>query len=137
MVEAWTTDIGSTLMFELLNKGGYSWIFINFWAAPSFTEYNVRVGKALHSSKTKALFFPLQWTRACLSLDSNKIKMVANGQLLVDKEYKKSEDTDRPANLSLSLGFFVDKYGFAAEYIGKFTDLGVFKSALSVQRMMV
>ena len=28
MVEAWTADFGSALMFELLNKDGYTWIFI-------------------------------------------------------------------------------------------------------------
>ena len=37
---------------------------------------------------------------------------VASKHLLVDKEYKKDEDTDRPANLNLRLGFYADEYGW-------------------------
>ena len=135
MVEAWTTEFTAADLFQLLNNDGYRWIFSNFWADLSYTEYDVFVGQARHLNQTEDLFFPLQWTRACLSLDSSRIKLVANGQLLVDEEYNKGEDTERPANLNLRLGFAVGEYGFAEEDIGKFTNLNVFKSALSVQRM--
>ena len=106
MVEAWTTEFTAADLFQLLNNDGYRWIFSNFWADLSYTEYDVFVGQARHLNQTEDLFFPLQWTRACLSLDSSKIKLVANGQLLVDEEYKKGEDTERPANLNVRLGFF-------------------------------
>ena len=53
------------------------------------------------------IFFPLQWTRACLSLDSlaSKVRVVVDGQLLVEEEYRREEDKYRPANLSLVLGY--------------------------------
>ena len=136
MVEAWTTEFSLADMFQMLNDDGYMWIKIDFYADKRFTEYEVSVGRVSRTIQTEDLFFPLQWTRACLSFDSSKIKMVANGQLLVDEEYKKIEDTDRPASLNLRLGFNIDEYGFAQEYIGKFTNLNVFKSSLPVQRMI-
>ena len=136
MVEAWTTDFSGARMFTLLNDDGYAWIYININFLEATTEYRVKVGQALHLSQTEDVFFPLQWTRACLSLDASKIKLVANGQLLVDEEYKKGEDTERPANLNLRLGFSVDEYGFAVEDVGKFTNLNVFKSSLPIQRMI-
>ena len=124
-------------MFNLLNDGGYKWIATKLFADPSYTEYVVTVGQVFGIiNQTEDLLFPLQWTRACLSLDSSRIKLVANGQLLVDEEYKKEEDTDTPANLSLRLGFYVDEYGYAEEDIGMFTNLNVFKSSLPVQRMI-
>ena len=92
MTEAWTTEFMAVFLFRLYNDDGYKWIHINFYAASSYTEFGVSVGQARHLNQTEDVFFPLQWTRACLSLDSSKIKLVANGQLLVDGEYKKGED---------------------------------------------
>ena len=57
----------------------------------------------------------LQWTYVCLSLEPNKIKVVADGQLLGEEEYKREENTERPANLTILFGFFVDPYGVAQE----------------------
>ena len=134
MVEAWT---GARLvpMVQLLNNDGYVWLRSNLRPRRSQTNYEARVGGTFYDTKTEDVFFPLQWVQACLSLDSSKIKIVANGQLLVDAEYKKDEDRDRPANLTILLGFYVDEYGYAEENIGKFSNFNVFKSALSVQRM--
>ena len=92
MTEAWTTEFMAVFLFRLYNDDGYKWIHINFYAASSYTEFGVSVGQARHLNQTEDVFFPLQWTRACLSLDSSRIKLVANGQLLVDGEYKKGED---------------------------------------------
>ena len=136
MVEVWTTDFAAVFLFQLLNDDGYRWIAFKLYAANSYTEYEVMVGQAIHLNQTEAVFFPLQWTQACLSLDSSRIKLVANGLLLVDEEYKKDEDMDRPANLNLRLGFSVDEYGYSIEDIGKFTNLNIFKSSLPVQRMI-
>merc|ERR1712015_230730 len=80
------------------------------------------------------VFFPLQWARACLSLDSSakKVRVVVDGQLLVEEEYRREEDEYRPANLSLLLGY--DTFG--NEYPVKIADLNVFNSSLSVERMV-
>ena len=62
--------------------------------------------------------------------------MVVDGQVLVDMEYKKDEDANRPATLYLRLGFFLDQWGKDDEDIIKIAELNVFKSSLSVQRMI-
>ena len=82
--------------------------------------------------RTEVLFFPLQWTRACLSLDSNarKVRLVVDGQLLGEEEYKREEDEKRPTNISLLLG------AWDYEYPVKIADLNVFNSSLSVERMV-
>ena len=122
-------------MFTLLGKDGYNWINFNF-RAPSFIEYEAKVGQVFHLNQIEALFFPLQWTRACLSLGSSKTKLVVDEQVLVDMEYKKDEDANRPANLNLRLGFFLDQWGTDGEYVIKTAELNVFKSSLSVERMI-
>ena len=135
MVEAWTADSTAAILFQLLDNDGYDWLSSKIWSASTYIEYEVSVGPAFHLYEKETVLMPLQWIRACLSLDSSKVKMVANGELLVDEEYKKDEDTDRPANLNLRLGLALDVYGAAVEYIGKFTNLNFFKSSLSVEKM--
>ena len=135
MVEAWTADSTAAILFQLLDNDGYDWLSSKIWSASTYIEYEVSVGPAFHLYEKETVLMPLQWIRACLSLDSSKVKMVANGELLVDEEYKKDEDTDRPANLNLRLGLALDVYDAAVEYIGKFTNLNFFKSSLPVEKM--
>ena len=111
MVEAWTADSTAAILFQLLDNDGYDWLSSKIWSASTYIEYEVSVGPAFHLYEKETILMPLQWIRACLSLDSSKVKMVANGELLVDEEYKKDEDTDRPANLNLRLGLALDVYG--------------------------
>ena len=92
MVDAWTSGFAAADMFTLLSDG-YKWMCLSYQIDPNYTKYEVKVGPAYHTIQTDAVLFPLQWTRACLSLDSSKIKMVVDGQLLVDEEYKKDVDT--------------------------------------------
>ena len=46
------------------------------------------------------------WER-CLSLDSiaSKVRLVVDRQVLGEGEYRREEDENRPANLSLQLGY--------------------------------
>ena len=71
----------------------------------------------------QSVFFPLQWSRACLSLDSKagKVRLVVDGQLLGEEEYRREEDKKRPANISLLLGY--NRY-MRNEYPVKVADLG-------------
>ena len=73
------------------------------------------------------------WER-CLSLDSiaSKVRLVVDRQVLGEGEYRREEDEYRPANLSLQLGYNL----YPAEYPVKITDLNVFSSSLSVERMV-
>ena len=134
MVDAWTTEFNSADMFSLLDREGYPWGYIYLHAASSYTQYLVKLGPVSFAKETKVVFFPLQWTRACLSLDSNagKVTLVVDGQLLGEEEYRREEDKYRPANLSLLLGFeSLDE----VEYTGKTSNLNVY-SSLSVARMI-
>ena len=148
MVQAWTTSFSSGDMFALLREIDnstsypYKWLGVGLvtWDDKSRYEVTIRpIGPKYYYSKTTPAFFPLQWTRACLSLDSvaGKLKMVVDGQLLVEEEYKREEDKGRPANLNLRLGVHIDQGGmFAEEYSLKIADTNIFKSALSVERMI-
>ena len=106
MVDAWTTDFESAVMFTLLNDRGYLWAGINLFAGPSYTQYETRLGPVAKIKRIPTVFFPLQWTRACLSLDSiaSKVRLVVDGQLLGEGEYRRDEDEFRPEKLRLVLG---------------------------------
>ena len=45
------------------------------------------------------------------------------------------EDENRPSVLNLTLGITLDSYGYTKEFVGQYTHLNVFSSALSSQRM--
>ena len=134
MVEAWTTEFTSANMFTLLDHFGYPWGSINLFAASSFTEYEVWLGPVSFSKQTGTVFYPLQWTRACVSFDSvaSKVTRVVDEQLLGEEEYKREEDKNRPANLSLVLGF----NGLNREYTGRVSEFNIFNSSLSEERMI-
>ena len=136
MVEAWTTEFSAADMFTLLDNDGYRWGYINLFAGSSYTEYEVWLGPVDIINQTETVFFPLQWLRACLSLDSvaGKVTLVVDGQLLGEEEYNREEDQFRPANISLVLGLDVQT---REEYNGQIFDLNIFSSALSQERMSV
>ena len=125
-------------MFVIHDDDGLEeWATINVISAPTYTVYEARIAKEkfVISTTIPVVFFPLQWTRACLSLDSNasKMRLVVDGQLLGEEEYRREEDRYRPANLSLVLGG--DPH-YEFEKPIKLADLNVFKSSLSVERMV-
>ena len=70
MVEAWTTEFTSGAIFALLDMEGGPWGLINLGAASSYTQYELWLGPVDFSNQTETVLFPLQWSRACLSLDS-------------------------------------------------------------------
>ena len=69
MVEAWTADSTAAILFQLLDNDGYDWLSSKIWSASTYIEYEVSVGPAFHLYEKDAIFMPLQWIRACLSLD--------------------------------------------------------------------
>ena len=109
MVEAWTTEFTSAKMFTLLDNDWYTYGLITLFAASSYTQYQVQLGPVSFFKRTDTVFFPLQWTRVCLALDSvaSKVMLVVDGQLLGEEEYKREEDENRPANLSPYMSFRV------------------------------
>ena len=136
MVEAWTTQFTAARMFTLLNDAEDVWGGIIIWEGYKFTEYRIDMYNGTTSlvARIKTQFFPLQWTHACFSLDSiaSKLALVVDGQLQGTAEYRKDEDKDRPANLSILLGHRPD----GQEYSGRTTNLNVFNSALPPEVMI-
>ena len=129
MVDAWPTK--SARMFTLLDAKG-QWGYIHLSAALTYTQYDVKLGPVFFVEQRETVFFPLQWTRACLSLDSSKVVVVVDGQLLGEREYRREEDTDRLDDLNLRLG--VNFFGY--EDPAKIANLNVFNSSLLADRMV-
>ena len=137
MVDAWTT-MGSAQIFVLLDPD-----FQDEYGSVSITRdsyYSVQFGYMNAGIKqSETLFFPLQWTHVCFSLDSNasKVMLVVDGKLLVEQEYTLEEIRWRPYNLSLLLGSSARSIMSDArtEYTGKIADFNVFNSS-SLERMV-
>ena len=135
MVDAWTTHFSAVRVFDMLRDDRLSqWGKLSLYAAESYTEYQVKLGHVEFLVQISSVFFPLQWTKMCLSVDSTagKLKLVVDGQLLGEAEYDKKGDPNRPTNLNLLLGLNPNLFW---EYTGKTTNLNIFHSALSVERM--
>ena len=73
MVEAWTTVFSEADMFTLLSNDGDEWGYTNIYAGNLFTEYYVQLGPVFFTKQTETVFFPLQWSRVCLSLHPSPI----------------------------------------------------------------
>ena len=134
MVDAWTVEFSSAIMFTVLDDFGHPWGRIDLSAGTTYTQYRVTLGPLLFFKKTDTVFFPLQWTHVCFSQDSDTRKgtLVVDGQLLEEGEYRREDDVRRPANLSLLLGYYHGAGDFECPV--KIANLNVFNSALSVER---
>ena len=79
-------------------------------------------------------FFPLQWSRICVALDSDagRLRLVADGQFLGETLYQREKDLERPTNLNLLLGL---EPTINAEQTEKVTDFNVFSFTLTVAKM--
>ena len=129
MVEAWA-EYTNAALFALHYEDGQIWHWVRIIAKTTHTEFSFLFEDSpMFLNQTKILFYPLQWTRICLSKDSNTslVRLVVDGELLVEQEVKVK---NQPENLSIVLG----KYG-QAEFTGQTTDLNIFSSALAVEQM--
>ena len=102
MVEAWTKKNYGKLYLLRDNKGK-RWHFVKIYAATSYTQFSfVFEDSPMFSNQSKILFYPLQWTRICLSKDSNTslARLVVDGELLIEEKVKVE---NKPEDLSLVL----------------------------------
>ena len=129
-VDAWT-EYMSAKLFVLRDNRGEVWNWANIFAATSYTEFSFQFEDSTRfSGLSKILSYPLQWTRICLSKDSDtsQARLVVDGELLVEKEVRVKKNPD---SIELVLGM----YGRNREYPGQTTDLNIFSSALPVEQM--
>ena len=139
-VDVWTANPFQTRMLTILKDNKeqlmVQWGILHFSALSNYTLYQAKLGPVWLQIEIPAVIFPLQWTRCCLSLDSSVTKtvsLVVDGQLLGTEPYIKEDDKERPMHLDLLLGLFPDAQ---VEYPGKVTNLNVFSTALSKDRMI-
>ena len=133
-VESWSTEFSNAQMFALLDSTGNYWAFLELYAAEGHTEFWAKAGDVTLTVKTEVKFFPLKWSMVCLALDFNLylMQVVVDGKLLGEKQgFTKQEIGTVPEHFSLLIG--IDN--MMDENTGRTTNLNVFSSVLSVDRM--
>ena len=135
MVEAWTTDFEMAALIELNREDGKMWAVVNLFSGNTYTEFKVRLGLVNYIAHSERVWFPLSWSRVCLSLDTvtGNVRLVVNGEVLKDMVHKEAlkEDEWRPAKLDMVLG-----YSPKSEFTGMISQLNMFSSPLSTARMV-
>ena len=130
MVEAWDEDVDSYL-FVLYDDKGEVWFWVRIYAVVTYTEFSFQIENSPpYEAQSAFLFYPLQWTRVCISRDSNTsvVRLVVDGDQLLETDWKVK---NQPDNLDIKLGKGPDN----TEYPGRTTNLNIFSSALSVEQM--
>ena len=129
MTERWTKDLRG-LLFVLLDDKGEIWLWVVFSPFKNYTQFWFQFKDLpMFSTKSDQMYFPLQWTRVCLSIDANTsvVRLVVDGDQLMEQVLQLNK---KPENLNLVLGSL-----FYEVTPGKVTNLNVFSSALPVEQM--
>merc|ERR1712240_367937 len=132
IIESWNQWVAA-MLFELQDDNGESWSWLRIYAAESNTQFSLQLdGSTQFVAKSKFLFYPLQWTRVCFSLDSNtsEVRLVVDNEVLMEKAWKVR---DQPKNLKIVLGMSGSRS--IDEWPGRTTNLNVFSSALNLEKM--
>ena len=130
MVERWTEYVDS-MLFLLHDDEGDIWHLVQIFALETYTEFKFQFEDSpSFTAKSESLFYPLQWTRVCLSSNSNTsdVRLVVDGELMVEQIWKVK---NKPTNLNLVLGMQTKPH----EDTGRTTNLNIFSSALPVDQM--
>ena len=105
MVDAWN-EYQDARLFVLLDDNGEVWHSVKIFPQITYTQFSFEFEDSKESSnKSKILFYPLQWTRVCLSRDSNTslVRLVVDSELVIEQEVKVKR---KPDNLNLVLGLY-------------------------------
>ena len=134
-----TPAFGDFVTFgTLLGADGNDWFSLDVRVGYEALQTTYEVWfkyRSINLDSTTAQLFPLEWTRACLALDSQSglVRVVVDGTTLVDGDYQElREQADtRPTTLTgMYFGYFYSDYS-----ISQFSNLQVFSSVLPVARM--
>ena len=107
MVERWT-EYADSVLFVLQDDKGEVWHWAYIDAGTTFTQFTFKFEDSpMFTAQSASLFYPLQWTRVCLSRDSNTslVRLVVDGELLLETDWKVK---NQPDNLNLVLGGHVE-----------------------------
>ena len=130
MVKSWTSYQNARL-FVLRDDNGHVWLWVEIAAMTTYTEFSFQFEDSPRIlTRSELLFYPLQWTRVCLSRDSNTslARMIVDGELLVEHQV---EVKIKLGPFDLVLGLLKKTY----EQPGQTTNLNIFSSALTVDQM--
>ena len=91
------------MLYVLFDNGEEVWHWVQIYIEPnySYTEFYFVFEDSLEfSNQSKILFYPHQWTRVCLSRNSNTstVRLVVDGELFVETDVKVKKNPD---NLNL------------------------------------
>ena len=141
-VGAWTIKFGSAYLYQMNTIDGNIWSFIQALAGQGYTEFNIRFGEVYFDSKLDDVnWFPRDWQRFCLSLDTlaNRVVFVMNGEVLEEKVHSAelNENKDKPPGLDIMLGISIrPNYGYNQEFPGEFTNYNIFSRPLPTAKMV-
>ena len=129
MTEMWEFYPNAHL-FLLRNDNEEIWLSVNMYAAPHQTDFTISVEDTKLEVSIETLYYPSQWVRICVSLDSNTstLKFVVDGE---ERFNNIMNFGSTPENLNLELGWD----GTGSEHIGMTTILNIFSSALASSMM--
>lgn len=140
MVEAWTqpTGIRSSLLFLLRKDDGNPWMYVDLYAPDHTTEFTISVNQEkFEVSKFLPPLFPHTWVRSCVSMDvESTVRLVVDGHLLEERRLGEAA-AERPHNTSIVLGWATEKNNPPVEYTGRRSNLNIFSSALSLEKMVM
>ena len=85
MVEQW--EALNSPLFLLLDSNNNTWLYVELFAAGSYTEFTVSLPEAGFNIKSPLVFFRLQWSRVCFSFNSNTsmATLVVDGNQLMTR----------------------------------------------------
>ena len=129
MVERWAFYPNAHL-FLLLDDEDQNWLWVRMYAAEDQTEFTIYLSGIQFEVTTATLYFPLDWIRVCVSLDSmmSVLRFVVEGEELSEKSMRIDST---PKNLNLQMGW----NGDGKEHPGMTTDLNIFSSPLPLELM--
>ena len=133
MVESWSHHFASNF-FLLCSRNTFScfddkdgWLWVGLVVYETHTDYIFQFDDTpMFETQSDILFYPLQWTQVCLSLNTSAVKLVVDGKLLKETKWERKKNFT-----TVQLG--VTEEG---EQPGRITDLNIFSSALTVEQMM-
>ena len=124
MVEKWK-DSSNSPLFVLLDSDDNVWLSLGLFAAESHTEFTIHFSRVRINRKSPHPFFPMQWTRVCISFnsDTSMVTLVVDGDQLIERTIYVDST---PVNLNLILGA-----DLGAESPGRMTNVNMFSKPLS------
>ena len=139
LVEAWTTEFSVATLLHFNGRDGSRWGLLSLTTDAAYTQYGIKFGEEQFVAYSSRIVFPLQWVHLCLSLHTGTgmVGLVVDGQVVVEEARDGlGRDPNSPNSLSLVVGFTWDGYKFKAEYTGRWANINMFSSALSLDKLV-